>query len=355
MSDPAAFIRSVLADHPSDPTINLHITSVTSSATVENTINSNANSGNNTLATGGTGTLATGDAYSIVSILNRVNLIMIDSVIHIVTINIFGTLNGDIILPVPLSSGTGSPCNACTTSTNVSNTATVDTNVSSTANTGGNTASGAGSIQTGNTQSAVSVNNLVNTTLIGANVFALYINAFGVWNGSFVGYGNVASGSAGYLNISGQSSGTTDCGCTGNVTATQTAMIKNTVHSSANTGNNTLSADSGSIRTGNAISDVSVINLVNTVLYRTTAFFGFINIFGSWHGNVGDAASLAKAEATPTPAPTPVIVRESGGAVNEPGGLLTLTQTNNVGAFVNPGDTVTFFSYAEKSGKRTGL
>ncbi len=109
--------------------------------------------------------------------------------------------------------------------------------------------------------------------------------------------------------------------------------------------NNGAGFQGGTITTGNAVSAVSLTNLVNTVLYRTTAFFGFINIFGTWNGNVGDAASLAAASSDPPADPEIAqasMVSTNAGA-QDSGGQLSVTNSNNVGAFVNPGDTVTFF------------
>lgn len=350
LSDPATFIADTIKDHPNDPTINLHITSVTNQATVTNTVTSVANTGNNTATSPNGAAVTTGNAYSIVSDLNRVNFIAIDSVVHVVTINIFGTLNGDIILPVPVASTASDQCPQCSGNTTVTNTATVTNSVTSGANTGDNTvtASTSGSVQTGDATSQVSINNLVNTVLIGDNVFSLYIIPFGTWNGNFVGYQSVDPNTLNTMVIQGTNGQTAGS----SFTATNSATVTNVINSQANTGSNSVQAGSGIILTGNALSDVSLINLVNTVLYKTTAFFGFINIFGTWNGNVGDLQSLAAAEATPTPA-AQVSSDNSGpggASVQDSGGQLSVTNSNNVGAYVFPGDTVTFFINVKNPG-----
>jgi hypothetical protein len=343
LSDPASFILNTIKDHPTDPTINLHITSITNEASVTNTVNSLANTGNNSAATTGDASINTGDAYSIVSVLNRVNFVAIDSIVHVVIINIFGTLNGDIILPLPPQTMAADSCPQCSGNSSITNTATVNNTINSDANTGNNgvIASTNGAIQTGDATSAVNVNNLVNTVLIGDSVFSLYITPVGTWDGSFVGYQNIDPNSLNSMVITDADGNTVPCCNT--ITTANSASVTNTINSQANTGGNMIQAGSGTITTGNAISNVSLINLVNTVLYRTTAFFGFINIFGSWHGNIGDQASLAKANATPTPAPSESDSQNSGPTVPESGGLLTVTNSSNVGAYVNPGDTITFF------------
>lgn len=344
LSDPATFIRNVISDHPTDATIDLHITQT---STLSNTVNSTANSGNNSVATTDNATLTTGDAYTLTSILNRVNFIAIDSVVHVVTINIFGTLNGDIILPSPPPQTESTSCDGCLNGLSVTDTSTINNTVTTDANTGNNslTATTSGSITTGDATNAVTINNLVNTTLLGANVFGLYINLFGTWDGQFAGYGDITTTGSLVINQH-QGEGGGGC-CVSNLTATQSSTLTNTINSSANTGGNALTADAATITTGNAVNVVSLVNLVNTLLYRTHAFLGFINIFGSWHGNIGDAASLAKLEATPTPA---VESQSSGPEVRESGGLLTITNTNNVGAYILPGDTVTFFIKVKNPG-----
>ena len=344
LSDPAGFIERTIANDPTDPVINLHITSVTNQANVTNTVNSVANTGENIALFTGNAGINTGDAYSIVSVLNRVNFIAIDSVVHVVTINIFGTLNGDIILPTPIAIPATDPCPQCNQTTTITNTATVTNTVDSEANTGNNsiTTTGNGTIQTGNATSEVSINNLVNTVLIGDNVFSLTITPIGDWNGNFVGYQSVEPLDTLLSNASFTS-----------LTATNSATVTNTINSFANTGSNMVTACSGVIQTGNAFSSVSLINLVNTVLYRTTAFFGFINIFGTWNGNIGDQQSLAIAEATPQPnadRPLDDAPVQSNESKHDSGGLLTVINSNNVGEYVNPGDTVTFFVNVKNPG-----
>ncbi len=354
LSDPASFIAAIVSAHPNDNTINLHITSVTNQASLTNTVNSVANSGNNSATATGGAEINTGDAYSLVSLLNRVNFVSIDSIIHVITINIFGTLNGDIILPSPVSAPATDPCSACNTNFTATNSATIINSVNSQANTGDNsiTATESGLIQTGDAASQVDITNLVNTTVIGGDVFSLDINSFGTWEGLFTGWGSIPSGATGTLNITNTAPNTTDSNGSNIITVNNSAYVDNSINSLANTGNNSATGGSANIQTGNALSDVSIINLVNTILYRTTAFFGFINIFGTWNGNVGDAKSLAAAEATPTPAAVQsnASSNSSGSTPQETGGQLTVTNANNVGAFVLPGDTVTFFITTKNPG-----
>jgi hypothetical protein len=91
--------------------------------------------------------------------------------------------------------------------------------------------------------------------------------------------------------------------------------------------------------------------LVNTNVVNSTGFIGFINIFGTWNGNIGGADLFVKEDETE------IVEEEENDNSNkddgkldvqeearkESGGILEVTHSNNVGAHVLPGDTVTFF------------
>ncbi|MGH7245687.1 MAG: hypothetical protein ACREGI_02010, partial [Candidatus Levyibacteriota bacterium] len=86
---------------------------------------------------------------------------------------------------------------------------------------------------------------------------------------------------------------------------------------------------------------VSLINFINSNFFHSLGFFGFINIFGNWDGNIGGADKFVTP--TPTPDTTETASVDNGPAPIQDGGQLAVTNTNNVGAYVLPGDTVTFF------------
>src|SRR6185437_1918422 len=124
-------------------------------------------------------------------------------------------------------------------------------------------------------------------------------------------------------------------------------IVHNTVVASANSGNNIVAGDANStVQTGNAGSFVGITNLINSLFYQSNVYFVFINIFGTLNGDIGDASKF--------PSPTPLLPQEGvvsdGITHKEDGGKLLLAVTNNVGAFVYPGDTVTITAKVKNTG-----
>ncbi|WKZ26050.1 MAG: hypothetical protein QY322_01930 [bacterium] len=315
-------------------------------AYVENNISSSSNTGGNTVENGLSSNIQTGDAYSVVSVLNNVNTNVVDSKVHLVTINIFGNLTGNIILPEYKDSGS---CVSCSSNIDLSSDASVNNNISSSSNTGENSTIGNGlsSIETGDSQSVVNVVNIVNTNIVDTVFRYLYINTLGVWIGDFLGWMDEPAQTDNNLAIdSGQNGLILQGGgcvyCSSNaMTGTNTAIVNNNISSNSNTGNNQIvNSEDGDIKTGNAYNSISLVNLVNTNIINSQGFIGFINIFGTLVGDVGGTSMFE--EVSPDVSPQPTTEEETKQSEKESGGVLEVTHTNNVGAYVFPGDTITF-------------
>jgi len=358
LSDPITIAVQALSERTDDPVINVALTGIHNFAYLSNDVVSNANTGNNLINTlDANGNIITGNAYSTVSVINKVNFVVINSRVHVVTINIYGDLNGNIVLPNLQSSQS---CQSCGVSLAVDSTAYVQNNVYSNANTGLNsiTASGAASIATGDAQSAVNVVNLVNSNYIGVTTQALYITLFGSWNGNFIGWDGfdpqTGGASLNFYNTAPNADFGSGCtSCTGDININNLAYISNNILSFANTGNNSINGANGSISTGNAFSAVSLINFINSNFIGSIGFFGFVNIFGNWTGDIGgksqfDALNVQDDGSDGPPVQTSSVADNNN--VQEQGGQLSVTNKNNVGAFVYPGDTVTFFVSAKNTG-----
>jgi hypothetical protein len=349
LSDPFTIASQVIPQHADDSIINVSVTNVNNYAYLSNNIISYANTGNNTINGGGYGmgaVINTGDAYSIVSLLNKVNFTVVNSKIHIVVINVFGDLNGNIILP-ELTAGSA-PCATCGVSTNLDNQATVVNTVDSKAVSGENTVTGyRGNIQTGDALSAINNINLVNQNFIGTILQGLFVNIFGGWNGDFLGWSGLEGllgGQSFSLFNTGPLLGSSDCGgCATNLNVSNDATVLNNIWSFANTGNNDINAKKGNITTGNAYSAVSLINLINSNFINSIGFLGFINIFGNWHGDIGGKNQFTQTEVSNESTTQSSDERQTGGQ-------LAITQTNNVGQFVYPGDTITIFAKIKNTG-----
>ena len=357
LNDPFTIVTDAVQSHPNDPVVNVSVTNVNNFAYLANDIISFANSGQNSVSgAGSSAVINTGNAYSLVSLLNQVNFTVVNSQIHVITINIFGKLNGNIVLP---NINTSTNCTGCGVNLNTVNSANVSNNVNSTAISGQNSivATESAGITTGVAKSVVSNINIVNSNYYGTNVRVLYINDFGSWDGNFIGWGNSnpRQGGASLVFYSlGPSNGIDGNGCqgcaVGEVNATSSATVLNNIVSLANSGGNNINGG-GVISTGNSYSAVSLINFINSNFINSIGFFGFINIFGSWTGDIGgqsnfDALANKDNNQDNNANNQPQIASSSqnSNSVQENGGLLKVSQYNNTGSFVYPGDTVTFFA-----------
>ena len=352
LSDPFEIAQNIVVDEQTlDPTINVLATDAQNYAFLSNDVVSIADTGANTIEGSMEATINTGNAISIVSLLNQVNFTIEGSTLYFITINIFGKLTGNIILP---EFSALESCNNCGMSISTENQATVNNNIDSEANTGENGIiySEEGKIETGEAASVVNLTNFLNTNIFGLLLLNLTIKIFGNWDGNFLGWSNIFGPlSGGNLALTFLSGGVGDgCqSCLSDVSIYNSATVNNNISSTANTGKNSVSGENASINTGNAVSVVTLANFVNTNFINSIGFFGFLNIFGDWTGNIGGANSFI----TPTPTPPDVSIDDSAddaeseadnsNYAREDGGALEATLSTNVGTHVNPGDTVTFF------------
>lgn len=338
--DPLVIADQVVQEGKTDPVLTVSVLDVNNYSYVSNDIVSEANTGENQIQGAGDSTINTGDAYSIVSLLNEINTTIVDSTIHIITINIFGEVEGNIILP-EFGPDLGDCCGG---DTGIDNVSYVDNNVESSAVSGQNSiiSSEESDINTGQAMSQVNVVNVVNATFIDTVFHYLYINTLGGWVGSFLGWDGfeaIEGGGNLVLNSIEQGMGGDECdSCIDDALISNYSYIENNVSSYANTGNNNTNGGSANIVTGNAYSEVSIFNLINSSIIRSIGFLGSINIFGYLEGDIGGASLFIEEEVVETEDSG-----EPGPSIREAGGQLTIYQYNNIGEFVYPGDTVTFF------------
>lgn len=345
LSDPFTIANNIVSkDQVSDGVVNVVAVNSDNYAYLSNDIVSVSNAGGNAIEGSLEATINTGNAISIISLLNQVNFTIVGSTLHVVTINIFGNLSGNIILP-EFSALEG--CSGCGMSVAIENDAVVENNIGSGANTGNNSMaySEEGSVDTGNAASVVNLTNFLNTNMIGLLLWNLIINVYGSWQGDFLGWGDVipaASGGSGLaLNYISPNSNDGCANCMGDVSVYNKARVSNNISSLANTGQNTAIGGKVLVKTGNAYSIVTLANFVNTNFIDSVGFFGFINIFGIWNGDIGGASAF-KVEEEKEPEGYKKEQTETAD-IRESGGVLSVNNSNNVGEYVLPGDTVTFF------------
>ena len=327
-------------DQNLDGVVSVSALSVDNFAYVENNIDAEASTGGNGVESSGDGEITTGNSYAAISVLNNVNTNIIDSKVHLVTINIFGSLAGNIVLPsVPAPDQAG----CCQESVISQNVALVVNNISADAISGQNqvAAVGPAEITTGQAETAVNVYNLVNTNLINIYFNHFEINNMGEWSGSFLGFNEDQ------IEDPPQNQ---DCpGCIQDTSINNFARVINNVSAGANTGGNSIKAGTAKITTGNAYTAVLIANFVNTNIINSTGFIGFINIFGRFTGDIGGSEkfpSSSEPEAS-------VQSQSQESQQKDSGGILEVEHITNVGTHVLPGDTVTFFAKIKNPGTGT--
>ncbi len=315
-----------------------------------NTIDVSSNTGENAIESASSAALLTGDAISLASVLNQVNTTLIDSILALFTVNIYGQHSGNIVLPEDLLNNSSSCCN---NSVQVTNYASVHNTLTASSTTGGNTiqASDDATLETGNAATAINVVNLVNSTYIDSTILYLFINTFGSWNGSFLGWGPLAGSDGSNLLLTNlrpvDNQSCPDCFDT--ASAENTAHVTNVITASANTGNNNLTGTRVFMNTGNAFSAINLVNFVNTTLIGSTGYIGFINIFGELTGDIGGESMFPTTVAGFAPQQTSASTDDAP-KEREKGGYLELQLSHNVGEYVLPGDTVTFFATIKNPG-----
>lgn len=340
-------------------------------AVIGNNMNLSANSGTNDVSfnTGGDNIIYTGDSNVSANSLTFANNNIQGNVTYGV-VNIYGNLEGDIILPEFSNGNVGS--NATTdgtvantsNGTNSTNNATANSDINNTTNqyndaiitndlvidaeTGNNSAGyttdGDGTIKTGNTTVDANVVNIANTNINGGTWWLVFINQAGNWIGKLVGSpdGSEMAGSEGTeftvdadgqvsVSNNGNGAGSTNNAATSNsvnntTDQNNTANIHNTLNLSANTGGNNANYNTGgsnNIITGDANVVANIVNFVNNnIVGNGTLAVTFVNVFGNW---VGDF--VAPGQQKQNKSNDPKAVSDARGGVAE-----TVNETTNKSA-----------------------
>ena len=262
------------------------------SALVTNNANTSANTGGNS-ASGDAASVTTGEASALTNIVNYINTNIVGDNWLYATLNIFGTWNGNLIVPgegLLSAPATGAPSQVSVVN---SNSALVTNDVTTSADTGGNEASsdaGNVSIQTGTAAAGTNVASVLNTNITQSNWFLLLFNNMGNWTGQLINWGG--DGKSNTLTYNLGTYGTYDAPTAGGgkltVTNENNAQVSNNVVTAASTGDNSASGgnDGAIVKTGNASALTNIFNMINTNIVGDNWFFGVVNNMGDWNGNV---------------------------------------------------------------------
>ncbi len=283
------------ANSTTSVTNNKHVKNNTN---LTNNVDVNAKSGDAKVhGNGSNGNSTTGNANAMVDITNLINTIIAANQSFVGTINIYGNLNGDILLspefiPQLLAANDGSTSsnsmtNITDTST-ITDSATIINNINLAANSGnaGVTGNGSnGNATTGSTQTNLTILNLTGHNVNAANSLLVFVNVLGTWVGMIVdapGATAAALGSGVTENNTTNIANNSDINNAGNIT--------NNVTVGAQSGNANVigNGSTGSATSGNATASANIANF-NTSTFNLTGWFGilYINVFGSWIGSFG--------------------------------------------------------------------
>jgi hypothetical protein len=330
--DPAMLgVQSASYVPPGDNNLTLNSTT---DATMNNTIDLSADSGDATVANNTTGGDATsGNATAVANIINLINSAIFSGKSFIGVININGNLNGDILLPpnfidqliaanVPTvtidttgadsnNTVSNSGPNSTTTATNTNNLG-ITNNLTASADTGDATTSGntsAGDATSGTATTSITAFNLTGSNVIGSNALLVFVNVAGKWVGMIV---NAPPGSTAAALGGGLTAQTGPGNTNTNIANDTTEQINNNITARATTGDATVTNNTtgGDARSGDAHAAINLLNVENSSL-SLSGWLGilFINVFGTWNGSFGintsagdpiirDTTQLAAAAAT---------------------------------------------------------
>ncbi|MEX0621547.1 MAG: hypothetical protein WD187_00935 [Candidatus Woykebacteria bacterium] len=294
-----------------------------------------SNTGNNTADKNtGNGSVTTGDANIAFNLINFLNNVFLGGGGELLlgVVNIFGTLDGDIVLKGINEGGTGTngsgldllagnsttgagsenTANNSTsnnTSIDLNNLADVQNNVNLNGNTGGNDASkntGGGYIDTGDVDANLNVSTVANTSAVGSggDIWMVLINNMGSWTGQLFGgeQGSVYSpfftftvNPDGSIVAANDTTGADSFNEAANnvenetdITVNNTGTLVNNVNLNANTGDNSASYNtgSGSIKTGDVNIAANIANFLNNTFIGSRFLLTIVNIFGQFNGDI---------------------------------------------------------------------
>lgn len=267
-----------------------HDTSLTAnnSTDITNDINLDATSGDATVANNTqAGSATTGAANTVANVINIINSVIASGTSFIGTVNIYGNLDGDILispdfLPQLLSSTASS--NTDVTSTNNQ---AITNNLNLNATTGNATIAGnteAGNATTGNAATNVVLLNLTGHQVVASDSLLVFVNVLGTWVGMII---DAAPGTTSAALGNGVSQNLVD---DTTIDSTNNSTITNNLNLNSQSGDATVmrNTQAGDATTGNATASANILNMTQST-FGLSGWFGilFINVFGSWNGSFG--------------------------------------------------------------------
>jgi hypothetical protein len=247
------------------------------------------------------GDATSGDADAIANVVNMIDSMITSGQSFVGTINVYGNLNGNILLPAsflndliasnaPSETINSSDLTNQTLNDNTTNNGDITNNLTSNATTGSADVSdntSAGNATTGDASSNVTVFNLTGDNVVASNALLVFVNVEGTWVGLLL---NAPAGATAAAYGSGVTDATTTTNNTANINTTNNDVINNNITADATSGNASVTDNTtaGNATTGEADTSINLLNILGSN-FNISGWFGilFINIFGNWTGSLG--------------------------------------------------------------------
>jgi len=317
------------SDSNNNATVNSNRTNlneIQNDGTINNSLTAGAITGQNqAVQNTGNASVLTGNANVAATLINFLNSNVVDGNLLIDVTDIFGDLNGNIVIPEEVvaylerqqrllmgidasNEGTGSNSdnNATvnvndTSNTNLNNNADVNNDVDINAVTGQNEATqntGGSTIDTGDVQTTTNTVTLANANVTDGNLGIIIINALNKWMSFILGkdgkltpidhdYSTIQASNTGTGSDS-NNNATIDVNNSDTTNISNNANIDNEIDLTAITGQNVANQNTGNAQviTGDARVNANVVNIVNTNVVRGNLVVAVINVFGNWLGDL---------------------------------------------------------------------
>lgn len=260
---------------------------------VNNDVNVSASSGDTTVSKNTKGGNATsGSAHAVANVVNILNSMIAAQDSFIGTINIYGNLEGDILIApdfIPQMLANNGKKTQGNTKVATQDSTTIVNNITAVANSGeagvlNNTA--AGDAASGDADSNVVIFNVTGHEVVAENSLLVFVNVLGKWVGMIVDAPEGATAAMLGDDVSSHTQYKPDV----TVNAQTKHGITNTIAVTAESGDAMVSSNTagGNATSGNATAQANVANISGSQ-FNMAGFMGilFINVFQDWHGSLG--------------------------------------------------------------------
>lgn len=266
-------------------------TNVNNDTSLTNDINLTAQSGDASVkGNESVGSATTGSANTVADVLNLINTIIAANKSFIGTINIYGDLNGDILIspefiPQLLASNANSTYKSdLALATNINDDQSIVNNVNLSATSGDASVKGnesTGSAASGDTKTNLTILNLTGHEVNAANSLLVFVNVLGTWVGMILDAPGATAAAFGGGVIESNVAAANETNIANKAGITNNIDLASTSGDASVTGNKS----QGSAASGDATASANIAN-VSSSTFKLSDWFGvvYINVFGSWDG-----------------------------------------------------------------------